>query len=373
MLLEIHIIQNYPAANLNRDENGLPKSTVLGGRPRSRISSQCQKRAARLYYQKYANIDPKHTAKRSRAWMPEIETLLIQQGVSPELATVAAKLALSVFGVKFKGEEIETNTILFLGKTEIAAIATILIQNWAEIEPGLSAKEPAFPKEPNIAKIIEKTLVEANKPGDIALFGRMMASLPSTNIDAAVQVAHAIGVGVLSQEFDFFTAVDDLNSDDTGADHIGEKAYNSSTYYRYANVDCEQAIANLGGAESAPEIIRAFIEAFIRSNPTGSQNSFAAHTLPALVAIVIPQGQALSLINAFEKPINPKGSQSVLDNAVIALDNHWQELNTMYGNTNEFVGVVSLPQLVPNLINLQPHSIESIDRLIKTALAKVFK
>jgi len=51
MQLELHLIQSFPPANLNRDENGMPKSTVFGGRPRARISSQCQKRAVRKFYQ----------------------------------------------------------------------------------------------------------------------------------------------------------------------------------------------------------------------------------------------------------------------------------------------------------------------------------
>jgi CRISPR system Cascade subunit CasC len=30
MKIEIHILQSFPPANLNRDENGMPKSTVFG-------------------------------------------------------------------------------------------------------------------------------------------------------------------------------------------------------------------------------------------------------------------------------------------------------------------------------------------------------
>jgi CRISPR system Cascade subunit CasC len=72
MQLEIHILQSFPPANLNRDENGMPKSTVFGGRPRARISSQCQKRAVRLSYQENSALKPEHFAQRSRAWMPEL-------------------------------------------------------------------------------------------------------------------------------------------------------------------------------------------------------------------------------------------------------------------------------------------------------------
>ena len=47
MLLEIHMLKNYPSTNLNRDDTGTPKSCLFGGIQRSRISSQCLKRSWR--------------------------------------------------------------------------------------------------------------------------------------------------------------------------------------------------------------------------------------------------------------------------------------------------------------------------------------
>jgi CRISPR system Cascade subunit CasC len=224
MQLELHLLQSFPPANLNRDENGMPKSTVFGGRPRARISSQCQKRAVRKYYQDYAELNAEQFAERSRNWLPKLKGLLVDQGIDSAQAEIAARLALEE-GLKLKfNDEGKATTIVFLGHTELAAIAHILVNNWSVIEPGLTAAKPELPKkDPHIAKVIEKALVDTGKPGDVALFGRMMASLPTVNVDAAVQMAHAISVNTLQQEFDFFTAVDDLGgSEDTGADHMGE-------------------------------------------------------------------------------------------------------------------------------------------------------
>lgn len=47
MLVEIHMIKNYPPVNLNRDDSGAPKSCFFGGVQRGRISSQCLKRSWR--------------------------------------------------------------------------------------------------------------------------------------------------------------------------------------------------------------------------------------------------------------------------------------------------------------------------------------
>ena len=375
MQLEIHILQSFPPANLNRDENGMPKSTVFGGRPRARISSQCQKRAVRMFYQENSAIDPVHFAQRSRSWMPELKALLMAADLAEDKAVIAAKLALEGLGAKIEGDTVESKTILFLGKTEIAAIAHILIKNWSSIEPGLSGKEPKLPvKDPNIPKVIEKALVDSGKPGDVALFGRMMASLPTVNVDAAVQMAHAISVNTLQQEFDFFTAVDDLGgSEDQGADHIGETGYNSSTYYRFTVLDTEQLKKNLGAEQHISTIAHAFAEAFVRAIPTGHQNGFAAHSLPAAVVAVVRNGQPISLVDAFEHPVAPRGNKSLLENAVSKLDDHWAELSKMYGETSVvFKGIVTRTQLAQQLQHLAACEKLSVDELLKDAIAAAF-
>ncbi|OLP18281.1 type I-E CRISPR-associated protein Cas7/Cse4/CasC [Leptolyngbya sp. 'hensonii'] len=375
MQLEIHVLQSFPPANLNRDENGMPKSTVFGGYPRARISSQCQKRAVRLFYQENSEIVAAQFAQRSRSWMPELKALLVEAEIPEALAETATKLALEVLGAKFEADKIESKTILFLGRTEIAAIADILIKNWSSIEPSLSDKEPKLPaKEPNIPKVIEKALIDTGKPGDVALFGRMMASLPTVNVDAAVQMAHAISVNKLQQEFDFFTAVDDLGaSEDSGADHMGETGYNSSTYYRFTTLDKVQLQSNLGSDVQAEAITKAFAEAFVKAIPTGHQNGFAAHSLPAAVMVVVRKGQPISLVDAFENPVAPKGGNSLLENALSQLDRHWADLSKMYGEKSVvFKGIVTREQLAQKLVNLKDCEKPTVDELIKDAIAAAF-
>lgn len=383
MKFEIHLLQSFPPANLNRDENGMPKSTLFGGRPRARISSQCQKRAVRMHYQQYSDLDPANFANRSRSWLAELKPLLTAADIPEDKAETAAKLALKELGADEDSKNPKkTKTILFLGQTEIAAIADILIKNWEAIEPGLSEKTPEFPKDSNIKKIIEKSLNTTGKPGDVALFGRMMASLPSVNVDAAVQMAHAIGVNKLQQEFDFFTAVDDLSdtSDlnaeeeaDSGADHLGETGYNSSTYYRFTVLDTHQLATNLGSNEQLSDITQAFAQAFIQAIPSGYQNSFAAHSLPAAVMVVVREGQPISLVDAFEEPVTPKHQKSLLANAITHLDNHWNDLNKMYGfQSIKFVGIVTRSQFEDQLKHLKEVKKESVEALLQEAIAVTF-
>lgn len=408
MKIEIHLLQSFPPANLNRDENGMPKSTIFGGRPRARISSQCQKRAVRKYYHEHHNelgIDPNLFADRSRSFNRELTKLLIDVGIISGQAEIVAKLAVSVLTEKPKKEkdkkgknakknedvqddETEENTseptsssksdtILFLGRTEVKSIAQIIKDNWSDIEESLATEVSALGKlKKLIVPVVQPPKDSKNafgKSGDVALFGRMMAVLPEGKVDAAVQMAHAISVNALQQEFDFFTAVDDLGTDDDpGADHLGETGYNSSTYYRYTNVDIEQLTKNIGSSESVKSIVKAFVQAFVQAIPSGHQNSFAAHTPPALVMIVVRKSQPISLVDAFEEPIRPRDGKSLLDNAVTAIDTHWADLTKMYGNKTEYVGVVTRSKLAAGLLNLKSDEKNSVEELLTAALAKAF-
>jgi CRISPR system Cascade subunit CasC len=374
MKLEIHLLQSFPPANLNRDENGMPKTTQFGGKPRARISSQSQKRATRLNYQQFSDLDARHFAHRSRSWLPELTEALRQQGIAEDMVDLAARQILTVLGGKFEDDSFESKTILFLGRTEIDAVAALTRENWEEIAESLKGKTKSLPK--GFEKGLEKLLVQQAKPGDIALFGRMMASLPTLNVDASVQVAHAISVNSLQQEFDFFTAVDDFpTSSDLGADHMGEIGFNSSCYYRYANLDTEQLIHNLGvHADEAPRIARAFAESFIKSVPNGHQNTFAAHTLPALIMVVTRSGQPFSLVDAFEQAVRTNKGESVLEQAVRKFGAHWSEIATMYGSQGlEGAGVCARQSLQAYLGPLEALAQSNLDALLDAQIAQAFE
>lgn len=48
---QLHVLTSYPPSNLNRDDLGRPKSAVVGGVARLRVSSQSLKRAWRTWIQ----------------------------------------------------------------------------------------------------------------------------------------------------------------------------------------------------------------------------------------------------------------------------------------------------------------------------------
>ena len=154
-------------------------------------------------------------------------------------------------------------------------------------------------------KKYQKALSE-NPSIDMALFGRMVASDTSLNIDASVQVAHAISTHAVQTEFDYFTAVDDVLSseeDATATRHLGTVEYNSSTLYRFATVSLNDLAATLG-EEEVVKALCGFVKAMIVSMPTGHQNSFANRTVPDAVYITVRHDQPVNLAGAFEKPIS---------------------------------------------------------------------
>ena len=73
------------------------------------------------------------------------------------------------------------------------------------------------------------------------------------NVEASMQVAHAVSTHALDLESDYFTAVDDLltGQDETGAGMIGDIDFDSCCYYQYASLDMDKLRENLKDSPEA--------------------------------------------------------------------------------------------------------------------------
>ena len=360
--IEFHILQNFPPSNLNRDDSGAPKDCDFGGYRRQRISSQCLKRSVRQSDVFRDQLTDRLGIRTKRA--PDaVANLLVKGGYEQAQAkAMAEEFFDALYGVSDKGT---TAYLLYIGAEELQRAATLLTEADSEIGATadrlatLRAELAKLQKKEKEAK--QKEIAEASKPFnalaeqykktypkhvrsvDVALFGRMLADSPTENIDAACQVSHAISVNRMNMEFDYFTAVDDLQpADNAGAGMIGTVGFSSSCFYRFACVDMSQLSRNLGGDDkAAAEGVLAFAEAFVQARPSGKQNTFAAHSLPALVMVVVREsGQPVSLANAFEIPIKPGNDQSLTDEAIAALGKHYGKLRKMYGLNGQATCVV---------------------------------
>ena len=323
--VDIHVIQNLPPSCVNRDDSGSPKSAVYGGVRRLRVSSQSWKRATRLYFNDL--LDAKDVGVRTKR-VAELLAARITED-APDLAGNATKLAEEVFKtarIKLspprgkKDAPPESGYLLFLSTSQVERLAELAITS-------------AHSGEALDAKAVKKVFKEAHAV-DIALFGRMVADDTDLNVDAACQVAHAISTHAAENEYDFFTAVDEKNrseEEDAGAGMMGTVEFSSATMYRYATVNLDMLVENLGDGDAALRALEVFIKGFCLSMPTGKQNTFANRTLPEAVVVSVRDDQPVSLVGAFEKPIRTNEADGYLARSVEALADHARAIEDNYG------------------------------------------
>ena len=379
-LIEIHALQNFAPSNLNRDDTGAPKDAFFGGTRRARVSSQCDKRAIRQYFEqkmKEGVFNADELAVRTKRVYQAIADRL---GDKRDKGETLAKAEIALSYVKLKAAEGgKTQYLLFLGQREITALADTIDECWEQIvaaaedtsekAKGKSKKAAASSAPKEIQQRIE-SIFNGGKAVDVALFGRMLADMPEKNQNAACQVAHAISTHAVEREFDFYTAVDDLKPEDTaGADMMGTVEFNSACYYRYAVVDWEKLVENLqGDTDLAARGLRAFLQGFVEAEPTGKQNTFAAHNPTEFVAVAVRRNTApRNLANAFETAIRVKKDESLTRKSAEALATKAKELQVAYGGDGETLVL----NLVKADLNGYGTPLLSLEKILDQTLAAV--
>jgi CRISPR system Cascade subunit CasC len=279
LYLDLHVLQTVPPSCINRDDTGSPKTAIYGGVPRARVSSQAWKHAMRgmfseLFRQDQLGIRTKNVVDLVVEELDKIG----YEGKKEKAALEALKNA----GIKV-GKDNKSDALFFMSRIQAKKLAECIVSG----QEDKNAYKTALKESPSI---------------DIALFGRMVASDPSLNFDAAAQVAHSISTHEVRNEYDYFTAVDDFSKEDNaGAGHLGTVEFHSATLYRYATVNIRELEKNLG--DDTMQAVKGFVKAFLLSMPTGKQNTFANRTVPDFAYITLRTDQPVNLAGAFEKPI----------------------------------------------------------------------
>lgn len=313
--IQMHLLTAYPPANLNRDDLGRPKTAIMGGAKRLRVSSQSLKRTWRTSAL-FEEAMGQHRGTRTKRIGLEAEKRLLEKGVKEKDARAWATEIAKVFG-EVANKEIETRQLVHIGPDEQAAVDTLVDQ---------LAAENRAPKEQDLDLLRHKPSAV-----DIALFGRMLAASPAFNVEAACQVAHAITVHAAEVEDDYFTAVDDLNTGDEhrGAAHVGEAGFGAGLFYSYVCIDRRQLVENLDGDEAlANQAIAALAEAAVKTSPKGKQNSFGSRAYASYVLAEQGSQQPRSLSAAFLRPVS--GQDQALE-AITRLERQAQAFDTAYG------------------------------------------
>ena len=335
--IEYHILQSFPVTCLNRDDVGAPKSAVVGGVTRARVSSQCWKRQVR---QELHNLGLK-LAVRTK----QLEKLVAKACTAlgaPEDKAGQCGLALS--------KELANDTLFFFSDLEAKAFAE-------------HARSVHFDtkkiKATDIAEIAKKALRPAQDGLDIALFGRMVAKAAVMNMEAAASFAHAISTHKANSEIEFFTALDDLREEPRSA-HMDSLEFNSATYYRYVSLDLGQLYHNLYddsgpcGAERLKDMqdaAAAFTKALYCAVPAARQTTQSGASLWDYARIFVRKGQRLQA--SFEKPVHAKGN-GYLEPSIAALENFLAQKEQQAGSLFQKQGSIVLG----------PDSAENVDSII---------
>ncbi len=278
--IEFHILQSFPVTCLNRDDVGAPKSAVIGGTTRARVSSQCWKRQVRLAMHDFGVT----LAIRSKKIADYVAKSCEGLGASKEQGSACGQVIATAFS---------KDTLHFFTEGEAKAFA-----EFAQKSDFDSTKI----KDKDIQKLSKNILNPAIDGLDIALFGRMVAQAAELNIEAAASFAHAISTHQVSSEIEFFTALDDLQTE-PGSAHMGSLEFNSATYYRYISLDLGQLHQSLAG-QAMPEALEAFTKALFLAVPSARQTTMSGASPWEFAKVLVRKGQRLQV--PFETAVKAK-------------------------------------------------------------------
>jgi CRISPR system Cascade subunit CasC len=320
--LQLHLLTFFPPANLNRDDTGRPKTAMVGGANRLRLSSQALKRAWRTS-EAFSTALAGHIGQRTQRLGDVMLAHLRAGGMDDAKAIAAARDIAGVFG-KLKDAKDDNP----------ARIEQLAFISPEERQSALALADRALAEEKIDVKAVG-LLRTADTAADIALFGRMLADNPSYNREAAAQVAHAITTHRVTVEDDYYTAVDDLKTpaEDAGAGFLGEASFGSGVFYLYVCVDQALLVSNLDGdIVLAAVALGALTEAAATVAPRGKQNSFAAHGRAGYVLAERGDQQPRTLAGAFASPVN---SEDLMTTSIDRLRTFRSSVDKAYGPSAE--------------------------------------
>ncbi|WP_137938214.1 type I-E CRISPR-associated protein Cas7/Cse4/CasC [Chitinivorax sp. B] len=302
--IEYHILQSFPVTCLNRDDVGAPKTAVVGGTVRARVSSQCWKRQVRLALQDFGIKLGVRTKKVSEL----LHSALLRAGANESAAQACAEKIASV---------LSDDTLLFISDSESDVLATYAREQGFDV---------AAIKEKELGKVAKKAVNPGLDALDIALFGRMVAKASDMNVEAAASFAHAVSTHKVSNEVEFFTALDDLQ-DEPGSTHMGSLEFNSATYYRYISLDLGQ-LAQVLGTDDLKAAVAAFTQALFVAVPSARQTTQSGASPWEFAKVLVRRGQRLQV--PFETAVRAEGG-GYLQPSI-------NELKTYLGKKEKLVG-----------------------------------
>lgn len=382
LFVELHVLRSHAPGNLNRDDLGTPKTAVFGGHRRLRLSSQCVKRTWRTSEPFRSGVvgDDKTLADRLLSERTSLLPATFAQelkGAGLNDAQIADAIeVITRIGIKSakseedsgdepeddadaegegEGDEVpeagarETKHLLFISAGDREALRDYFVNRTEQLAAIFKTKTTGKGAKATTTRTLDSKEHEKFRKDlakhmerkwtgvDIALFGRFVTSAEIPTVNAALQVAHALGTQRVEIESDYFSAVDDVKQT-SGAGHIGETEFASSVLYQYACCDWGLLCENLhGDRKVAARSLAAVTRAAARSVPRGKITGTAPHNPADYLEVIVRRNAPVSLANAFLKPVRPSGDDDVMDGSIKALRRHAEKYASAYDDKGDVV------------------------------------
>lgn len=336
--VSLSMLKNYSSSLVNRDNFGDAKQVVVGGVNRSRISSQCLKRAVR-----------EEIGNRG------ITTAHLEDLVEQILSDECAKGTISESDIETIGKAICCEDVLNCDWSKRASKTkdkkdddgkgrTVNQVNMTEIGTVIKAAiENKDAKQKELVKAVRNALNDVRISTDKAMFGTMATSGLIETVDGAVQVAQTFSIDEYIPEDDFIVAkfsaenADDFdpffgsykkfeqnNTRKTGSETLANSCLHSNTMLTCTSVNITELKRNLSSSvqhtaidadDVDSEVVKSvcdYIDAVITTEPSAKQNSMSAHSVPAVVYIeVIEDGAVKYPQGSFEKIVRRTETESI--------------------------------------------------------------
>ena len=382
-IIEVHTIKNLPVSHINADDTGSLKTAIIGGTDRARISSQCLKNAWRhseTLIEYSENLSASERSYRTRKLSDLVNQYLKDNyGYTDDdndfVNNLVAEIVGSTEGVVcyISTEDVKFIAYIInkkkehLSVTEIAKIAEKCKEKTKEKSKEKSEDESikgSF-KKGEIKKEFDKYKEDHGYviPAIVNIFGRMSTAEAIINIDSSISTAHAISTHVVTQESDYFTAVDDIVKDaEGGAGHINDVMFNSACYYHYLNFSVNQFCNNMLKTitdetymqNAMDHVVETLLEAVCFENPRTKQTSFASPTVPECLYVVVKnKNRATTHLGAYTDPV--KNDKDVIRNSVMRLSEDVNAIDTAFP-----MSVVGSYWLAPKYTDICPKNAEQV-------------
>lgn len=341
--MNVHIIVSHGPNVMNRDDLGLQKAAIYGGKRRLRLSSQCLKRAVRTsdLYEAYFGAESIRTREMDRLLDRTRESLGGRFGEEVLRRAIAAIAGLDRIAPGARASAVAPWTV-----DEIAdACEAIRVAGPTAVDAPPSGVEPTKGKGkskkadgsgPPDAVVVAKALGaprEGRISVDLAMSGRMATSGAMTDVDGALYIAPALTTHAVDAEYDWFTAMDDLGAEgDIRAGHLDQTQFGSGVFYKFAAIDIPQLARNLAiDRAAALDAAAKYTELCALVAPGAKQHAFASFSAPDYVAVSFGR-LGLNAATAFERPVARDREGGFLQPSIRAFEDYM--LRTYRGLSN---------------------------------------